>query len=145
MAKEVALYDEDDIGIEMSDVMMMLMVVMMMSVLPSIAASTARATQTLQAQAYVGLTDSRVLEANPSFQWINLISDPPYIPWISASFFNDGPHPVFIAINNPDDWLELNASDQRTVSMLGGDRRIEFIFYKCNLGEKATVRVDSKY
>lgn len=101
--------------------------------------------QMLQAQAYVGLTDNRTLNATPTDKWLNFISDPPYTPWISASFFNDGPHSAFIGINNPDELTEVAVGEGIEVDMTGASRRIEFIFYKCNIGEKASVRVIGKY
>jgi hypothetical protein len=97
------------------------------------------------AQSYQGLTDSRTLNATPTLQWLNLISDPPYSPWISASFFNDGPNSVFIGINNPDELTEINKGGSLEVNMSGGQRRIEFVFYKCNPGQTASVRVVGKY
>ena len=101
--------------------------------------------QYLEAQAYVGLTDDRVLTGTPTMQWLNLISDSPYHPWITAYFFNDGPHSVFIGINNPDELTQLAMGEDKTVDMTGADRRIEFIFYKCNQGERASVRAIGKY
>ncbi len=102
-------------------------------------------TQYLEAQAYVGLTDERILNATPTMQWLNLISDPPYHPWITAYFFNDGPHSVFIGINNPDELTQLANGEDKTVDMTGADRRIELVFFKTNRGEKASVRVVGKY
>lgn len=104
-----------------------------------------QAQQYYLAQAYVGLTDDRVLNATPTMQWLNLISDPPYNPWITAYFFNDGPHSVFIGINNPDELTQLASGEDKTIDMTGADRRIEFVFYKSNIGERASVRVIGKY
>lgn len=101
--------------------------------------------QALQAQSYVGLTDSRTLRATASLQWLNLVSDPPYHPWITASFHNDGPHSVFIAINSPGEPTEIASGGGIEVDMSGGDRRIEFVFYRCNAGETASVVVVGKY
>ncbi|GAJ20527.1 unnamed protein product [marine sediment metagenome] len=101
--------------------------------------------QYLEAQAYVGLTDDRVLNATPTIQWLNLINDPPYHPWITAYFFNDGPHSVFIAINNPNELTQLANGEDKTVDMTGATRRIELIFFKTNRGERASVRAIGKY
>lgn len=139
----VAKRDELDMGIDMSDIMVMMMMIMMMALLPSLVGTTA--STTLQAQAYVGLTDSRTLHATQVLQWINLISDPPYTAWITASFHNDGPDSAFVAVNNPDEFTEIANGEDITVSMAGADRRIEFVFYKSNLGERASVRVLGKY
>jgi len=145
MAKELAKQDDFDIGIEVSDLMMVVMMVMMMSLVATMTTVVAPVAQQLQAASYVGLTNTLVLNATSVAQWVNLVNDPPYTPLITATFHNDGPDSVFIAINNPDEFLELNKDDSRIVSMSGGERRIEFIFYKCNPGKHASVRVDGKY
>lgn len=132
----------DDIGIEVADMMLIFMMVVVASLMTSVVSPMA---QQLQAQSFRGLTNTLELKATPDMQWVNLINDPPYAPLITASFFNNGPNSVFIAINNPDELIELNSGESRLISMAGGDRRIEFIFYRCNLGERATVRVDGKY
>lgn len=103
-----------------------------------------------QAQQLQGLIDSRVLNAVPILQWINLISDPPYTPWITASFHNDGllvggvvvPNSVFIGINNPDELHELMSGETYNID-LSGSRGIELIYYRSPNG--ATVRVVGKY
>lgn len=134
-----------DIGIDLSDMMMIVMMVLMMSIIPTLTTTTTQTTQALRAQSFTGLTDSRDLEANRFLQWINLISDPPYTPWITATFHNDGPHSVFIAINNPGESTEITSGGSIAVDMTGGDRRIEFVFYRCNIGETASVRAVGKY
>lgn len=144
MAKELTVYDDDAASL-MTPLLTMVMLMAVMSILPNIITTTAQAKQYLQAQAYTGLTDDRVLKATPTIKWINLISNPPYHPWITAYFFNDGPHSVFIGINNPDELTQVAAGESKTVDMTGGDRRIEFVFFKSNLGEKASVRVIGKY
>jgi hypothetical protein len=144
MAKELTTVD-DDIDIEMSDMMPVLMVAMMAMMVSFMTTVVSPMAQQLQAQSYRGLTDDRTLNATPTLQWINLISDPPYSPWISASFFNDGPNSAFIAINNPAELTEIDKGGSLEVSMAGGQRRIEFVFYKCNLGENTSVRVIGKY
>ena len=149
MARELVTVD-DDIGIEISDLMLVVMVAMIGSFMTNFVSPIA---QQLQAQAYTGLTDSRVLNATPQLQWLNLLSSPPYRPWITASFRNDGwtgggvhyDWSVFIGINNPDELHELASGEDYQVNMAGSDRRIEFIFYKANLGQRASVRAIGKY
>ena len=46
--------------------------------------------QSYAAQTYLGATDYRVLEADGQLRWISLVDASPFIPWIAASFFNDG-------------------------------------------------------
>jgi len=141
----IAKRDELDIGIDMSDMLVLMMVLIMASLLSSISGIAASSTQQLQAQAYVGLTDSRTLHATQVLQWINLISDPPYTAWITASFHNNGPDSAFVSINNPDEFTEIANGEDIAVSMAGADRRIEFVFYKSNLGERASIRALGKY
>jgi len=149
MGKELTTVDED-IGIEISDLMLIVMVMVVASLMTNVVTPVA---QQLQAQAYQGLTDSRVLIAKPQLQYVNLLSSPPYKPWITASFHNDGwteggvhyDWSVFIGINNPDELHELASGEDYMVNMTGSDRRIEFIFYKTNPGQKASVRAVGKY
>ena len=145
MAKELAIYEDFDVTTLMTPLFMLVMVMAVAAIMPTISTTVTQAQQYLQAQIYTGLTDERILKATPTMQWINLISDPPYSPWISASFFNDGPNSVFIAINNPGELVEIASSESLEVDMSGGQRRIEFVFYKSKIGEKASVRVIGKY
>ena len=145
MAKELAIYEDFDITSLMSPLFMMVMLLVVMSILPSITTTTTQAQQYYSAQAYTGLTDERSLNATPTMQWLNLISAPPYNPWITAYFFNNGPHSAFIAINNPDELYQLAKGEEKRVDMTGASRRIEFVFYKSNKGERALVRGIGKY
>ena len=152
MAKDLTTYDDmidtDEWNMGLSGVsnsmMMLFMLVLVAAIVPTMQA-TQQIAQGIQAQTYVGLTDTKVLSATSQLQWLNLVSDPPYTPWVTASFFNDGPSSVFIAINNPDELLELKVGDQRDVNTVGATRRIEFVFYKAYPGLTAKVRVDGKY
>lgn len=103
------------------------------------------AAQYYQSLKYTGLTDERRLQATPALQWLNLVSGPPHVGWISASFNNDGPNSVFIGINNPDELHELAFNEGYDADFAGAERRIEYVFYKCWPGEKALVRVIGKY
>lgn len=111
------------------------------------------AAQSYAAQVYVGSTDYRVLEADGQLRWLSLVDAPPYTPWIKASFFNDGDITtdppgevsVYIAINNPDAMVELKKGESQHADFSFAQRRIEIIFYKCNTGEKASVRTVGKY
>ncbi len=98
----------------------------------------------LQARAYCGMTDPRTLDATATLKWLSLVDGPPYIPWISASFFNDGPDRVYIGINRPDG-SPIESGESLTVDLSGADRRIEVIFYQCDPGKTASVRAIGKY
>lgn len=146
MVKDLTTVD-DDIGIELSDIMLVFMMVIVGSLMTTVVTPVA---QQLQAQAYTGMTDERRLNCTPTMQWLNLISGPPYVGWISATFYNDGPDSAFIGVNNPNELVELMADPNAEregyqVSMVGASRRIEFVFYRSNLGERASVRGVGKY
>ena len=140
MVKELTKVD-DDLGIEPSDMMM----IVMMMIVASVMAGVGLLLTQQRAQAYQGLTDSRTLNATPTTQWINLISDPPYTPWMSASFFNDGPNEAFIGINNPNELIEIASGESLDADMASAQRRIELVFWKCNAGTAASVRAIGKY
>lgn len=105
------------------------------------------------AQTYLGLTDYRVLEADGQLRWISLVDASPFMPWITASFFNDGDITtdppgevsVYLAINNPDALVELKKGENQYANFSFAERRIEIIFYKTDPGKKANVRVEGKY
>jgi len=96
-------------------------------------------------QQYLGLEDSRDLVATDQLQWLDLLNNSPYTPWITASFFNDGPDSVFIAINLPSGFTELKSGESKSVNFSMADRRIEVIYFVCNAGESASVRAVGKY
>lgn len=100
--------------------------------------------QMLQAQSYYGIIDPRTLNATGVLKWLSLVEDPPYTPWISVSFFNDGPDKVNIGINRPDG-SPIESGESLTVDLSGANRRIETIFYQCDTGETASVRAIGKY
>ncbi len=149
MAKELTIQEDFDISTIVTPLFMLVMVMAVASITPV----DAKAQQYYTAQSYTGLTDKRVLDVIPTLQWINLISDPPFTPWMSASFFNDGDittvpsgeASAFIAINNPDELHEIAKGETFDVNMVGAQRRIEFVFYKSNPGERASVRAVGKY
>ena len=94
---------------------------------------------------FEGKKDSRTLSASDVVQWINLIKDWPHTPWTTATFFNDGPNRVYIAINDPYDWSPLNNGDTLPADFTKADRRMEIIGYRCGTGETASVRAVGKY
>ena len=62
--------------------------------------------QSYAAQVYLGATDYRVLEADGQLRWLSLVDATPFVPWITASFYNDGdpttdpPGPVSPEVNS---------------------------------------------
>lgn len=144
MAKDLVTHD-DDLGIDFSDLMMVFMMIAMASLAGAVGSITNTAARGLQAQSYTGLTDTRVLHATTQLQWLNLVSSPPYAPWVTASFHNDGPSTVLVAVNNPSELHELEVGEGLDVDMIGADRRIELVFYRAYPGAAAAVRTIGKY
>lgn len=123
---------------------MMVMLVFVMFLLPSLPLVQS-AQQYLNSMTYTGLTDVKVLSASPTLRWLNFLHYPPYVGLIGISIHNDGPDPILIGVNTPDELHELAPGEDYEVSMSGGQRRIEFVFYRTDTGEKASARLVGKY
>jgi len=101
--------------------------------------------QAVRVQAYRGMADPREIEATDTLGWIDLISNPPYTPWISAYFINNGPDAVEIGINYPDNRFVMNPGETITVDRSWAQERIGVIFFICAKGERASIRVIGEY
>ncbi len=109
--------------------------------------------QSYAAQSYIGSTDYRVLDADGQLRWITLIDSSPFMSWVRASFFNDGDvttepagkTSAYIAVNNPNSFVELKKGESQYADFSFAQRRIEIIFYKTDPGKHARVRVEGKY
>ncbi|MBA7584011.1 hypothetical protein ES708_25963 [subsurface metagenome] len=101
--------------------------------------------ESLEKEEFEGKLDPRPLDATDELQFITLIHDFPYTPWISAFFINNGPDTVRIAINRPYEQFELGAHETRTVSRAHAEERIGTIFYVCDPGETASIEVTGEY
>lgn len=137
---EKALTTYDD---AMDFMPMVVMGILMLAVVISTVVSPI--TQFAQAQAYVGRTSPRTVKANSTLKYLDVRHDYPYTPWISAYFINDGPDPVEIAINYPDDKFTMNPNETVTVNRSGAQERIAVIFYVCERGKTASVRITGEY
>ena len=143
---DITKRDDSDLMLNDSDFTMIMMMVMMMVMMSQlIAPLTQTSAQMLQAQAFVGNEDPRDLHATNRLQWINLIYDYPYTPWISAYFINDGPSAVEIGINYPDDRFTMRPRETITVTRSGADERIKIIYYIAHPGLRADVRITGVY
>jgi hypothetical protein len=108
--------------------------------------------ESLEKEEFEGKQYSITLNASDRPKVYDLIRRPPHIAWATASFFNDGDPAdptaeisVYIAIN---DWigaLTLKKGETHTADFAKADRRIEEVYYWCNQGETASVRVVGKY
>ncbi len=133
MGKDVAKQDDMGFMLEDSEMMMVVMMIMMMVIMLPImtqAASAQAQTQALEAQAYIGNEDPRNITVTNHLSWINLIYEYPFQPWISAFIINDGPSPVEIGINFPDDRFTINPGETRTVTRTGAEERINIMYFK---------------
>lgn len=101
--------------------------------------------QHLEKAEFKGIIDPRTLSATEKVQVLTPLRNFPFVPWITASFFNDGPDTVYIVINHANDWIPLVKGEKIDMSFSRSDDRIQFIDYKCDAGKTATVRVVGKY
>jgi len=101
--------------------------------------------QAAQAQAYLGRTVPKTVKSDSALKYLDTRQDYPYTFWISAYFINDGPDPVEMAINYPDDKFTIKPNETITVNRSGAQERIAVIFYQCERGRTATVRITGEY
>lgn len=99
----------------------------------------------LKKQEFQGEVDPRTLDATDEIQFISLIDRYPNVPWISAFLINDGPDVAKIAINRPYDQFEMGVNETRTISRAHAEERIRVIYYICDPGETASIRVMGEY
>lgn len=137
--KALTTYDDSFMDFMPMVVMGILMLAVMISTVVS------PITQHAQAQAYHGRSVTKKVKANSTLKYLDVRYDYPYTLWISAYFINDGPDPVEIAINYPDDKFTIKPNETVTVSRSGAQERIATIFYACERGKTATVRITGVY
>jgi len=110
-------------------------------------AQLARMRKSLEREHVQGKVDERTLSATDHLQYIDTVNDHPHVPWATAFFANDGPDPVYIVVNG--DIMEgvppLNKNDSDNFNFTKADRRIEIVYYWCDAGKSASVRVRAKY
>jgi hypothetical protein len=86
---------------------------------------------------YVGDLDPYTLQATENRKDLQAA-----FPWVSAFFINDGPSPVYVAINYPHKPIRMLAGETRTVDHKGAKVRIERIWYWCDVGNTAILRME---
>ena len=100
----------------------------------------------LTKEEFEGKLDPRTLSATDSLKWLDLIEGLPHKPWITAYFINDGPNSVKIRINHPElEFQVIKLNETLTINQEHADERIRRLFYKCDTGETASVRVVGQY
>jgi hypothetical protein len=86
---------------------------------------------------YVGDLDPYTLQATEDRKDLQAA-----FPWVSAFLINDGPSPVYVAINYPHKPIRMLAGETRTVDHKGAKVRIERIWYWCDAGNTAILRAE---
>lgn len=120
--------------------------VLQLVLLDDMAVSLREVEKSLKKEEFEGKEDPRTLSATDKVQFISLVRDHPLTPWVTAYFYNDDPaNSVYISINNPYEWNEIKKGEESFKDRLKADRRIELIYYKCDPGKTASVRVLGKY
>ncbi len=104
-----------------------------------------RIRKSLEREQFEGKLLSKDLLATDAQQSLDLTKSDPFTPWVTATFKNDGPDAVFLAINNQRPYHQLNKGDSLPADFTKAKTRIFFIEYYCNSGETATVRSLGKY
>ena len=138
--KALTTYDFDDI---MGFMPIMVIGILMLAV--AVSTVVTPITQYVQAQAYHGRTVTKTVKANGNLRYLDVRYDYPYTQWISAYFINEGPDPVEIAINYPDDRFTIKPNGTVTVNRAGAQERIAVVFYVCERGKTAEVQITGEY
>lgn len=110
--------------------------------LDDIALSQREIAQSLARERFSGLLDPQVLSASGTVNFLDLRF---LHPWVAASFYNDGPNTVYIAINGFFKWSEIKKGESLVLDFQKADKRITLVHHKCDAGETASVRVVGKY
>ncbi len=138
------LFNDSDMNMIMTMVMMMVMMSMIIPSMIQQSQSSVQAQQ-LSAQSFEGQEDPRFLDVTSRLQWVNLVYDYPFKPWVSVFIINDGPSPVEIGINYPDDRFLMYPGETRTITRTAAEERISIMFYICSTGLTAKVRATGVY
>lgn len=108
-------------------------------------AQLSRIRKSLEKEHVEGKQYSDTLEATDSPRVVDLIREIPYTPLATAYFFNDGPDTAHIGINRRGGYVTIKKGENHSVDNTKADRRIELIYYWCDPGDTASVRVAGKY
>ncbi|MBA7574408.1 hypothetical protein ES708_16214 [subsurface metagenome] len=99
----------------------------------------------LEKAEFKGVVDPRTLSATDKLQALAPLYDWPFTPWIGAYFINDGPDTVRLAINEPLNQFDVRLNETITLDYSHADERIRVVFYVCDTGKTASVRVMGEY
>ena len=101
--------------------------------------------KSLEREQFVGRLDWRTFDATEQRQWLDLIEEWPHTPWATAYFLNKGASTVKFALNRIDNEYELDVNEDVSIDFTKGEERIHRIFYWCDPGGTATLKVLGKY
>ena len=101
--------------------------------------------KSLEREHFEGEVFARDLAATEELGHISLLGNHPYSALATAFLINSGPNDAHIAINEAYNWLVLRPLETRTIVHTKADRRIELIYFRCNPGESANVRLEGVY
>lgn len=146
IAKKAQPMNVDDLFNDNTMMMVMMMTVMMLMLgqLFKIAPAATSAQQYYATQLYRGVEDKRILNADGTMKWIDLLHTAPNQPWIWALIINNGPDTVLISTNTPDLGTEILPGASATIDKRGAMERINVLFYQCNPGT-AELLVTGEY
>jgi len=100
--------------------------------------------KSLEKEEYQGKIDTRVIEATDALGFLDLVNNYPNTPWINVFLINDGPDKVYLRINKSEE-IKMGVGETRTIDHTHAEQRIEQVYYKCDEGETASVRVEGHY
>lgn len=101
----------------------------------------------LEREQFQGETQELTLSCTDQVSWVGIdIGDERLeLPWITASFVNDGPNTAFISINRKSYPFTIKAGEVHPIDFSRAEQRIETIYYWCTAGQTASVRAVGKY
>lgn len=68
------------------------------------------------------------------------------VEFFTADLFNDGPNTVYIRVNQRQaKQVTLNNGESLTLDFTKSKRKIHWLYFRCDTGETASVRVVGKY
>jgi hypothetical protein len=74
----------------------------------------------------------------------DLSSQAKYMPWVSFSFYNDGPDPIYFSVNEDVADMDTPVYKGEDVSVDMEKRKINKLLFVCDTGKSASIRLYSK-
>jgi hypothetical protein len=108
-------------------------------------AQLARIRRALERRQIQGRTFPLTLNANGSVQTIDFYKVNPYTAFATMSIFNNGPSPVYIAVNNSYNFNQVWVNANLPLDYTEADERIHFLAYKCDPGGTAALILVATY